>query len=101
LSNGLIVGEPATAQRVPAGLVVTGALAFQSASVAAWADRNLLSADRLFWPALVLEQHQIANPGQSVDVQRDSAAPEATNHRAVVDAVFAQLTDEMDYFAEG
>ena len=77
---------------------MTGSLAFQGTAVTAWADRDLLFADRLFWPALVLEQHQIAISGQSVGVQGDSAAPEATNHRAVVDAVFAQLTDDLNDF---
>jgi hypothetical protein len=100
LSNGVVGGEPATALPVPAGLAVTGALAFQGAAVAAWADfKSDLYLDCFYWPALVL-QDQIAMPAQSIETQLDSAEPEVSNHRAVVDKVFAQLLGEMDNFSD-
>jgi hypothetical protein len=97
----LVGGEAATAQPVPAGLVVTGALAFQGTAVAAWADRNSnLYLDCFYWPALVLDQDQIALPGQTVETQRDWTLPEVSNHLAVVDKVFDQLANDFNDFGD-
>jgi fibronectin-binding autotransporter adhesin len=124
MSNGSVTGEAAALHTIPANLVVTGALAFQSAvtpvsqvlQAASLTAVNPLSGlaphqlvDRLFlamarnedapaqdseWTSVSLNQDWLSSPAQATAARPEQTLDAPADQNVVIDEVFAQMADE-------